>query len=773
MKPEIQFPSPCRNRQNLSSRQRFVLLMAFLLLMSYSYANATHHPMRDDDSWIVYDDSQVAVIRVEIDPDALEWIYNYPQSDSMHQAQFHFQNAQLDTTVAVVGFRLRGNTSRDAFKKSFKISFNTFVDGGEFFDLEKLNLNGEHNDPTIARSKICWDWFNSIGLTAPRSSFAAVYINDDYYGLYLSVEHINDEFINKNYSDNSGNLWKCLWPADLTYRGENGSDYHPYNGENRPYELKTNVETYDYQPLARLISMINLTSNQNLADSLDRYLAVPEVLKYLATNVILGSWDDYWFLMNNYYLYHEPDRDIFHWIPYDYDNSMGIDWFGIEWAETDPYTFEIMSGGSRPLVDRLLSNVKYRNLYTHFLDHYNTNLFNPELWLDDLYVLRDTLAPWAEFDTYRHLDYNFDSGGGISEFLASYTEEGYSDQHVSHSLTDYVSLRYNSLPDMLNTLPAPPSIYGYEITPDHPVPGEEIQVIVTAWDESGLTFVQAQVISAEQGSQYYSMQFQPIADSPRVEDADRWVGTIPPLTESDTASLQFIAMDNSGNMAYFPPDPILIESLVSDDLGFRLNEFLARNVATNSDENSEFDDWVEIIGTNPEPQLLTGCYLTDRNDGTNLWQIIAPDMYLAEGDFLLIWCDNDEEQGDLHAGFRLDGDGEFLGLLAPDGVTYMDSLSFGPQSSDLTTGRFPDGTGNWQEILLPTPGAPNNSNFACEIGDLNCDTEINILDIVQLVSWILEGYDPDPHEFILADLNGDQNIDILDIVVLVEQILND
>ncbi len=53
---------------------------------------------------------------------------------------FHFQNAYINETVDSIGFRLRGNTSRDSAKKSFKVSFNTFIQGREFYAVDKLNL---------------------------------------------------------------------------------------------------------------------------------------------------------------------------------------------------------------------------------------------------------------------------------------------------------------------------------------------------------------------------------------------------------------------------------------------------------------------------------------------------------------------------------------------------------------------------------------------------------------------------------------------------------
>ena len=89
-----------------------------------------------DDSWKVYDDSEIALIHITLDPEDHQWIYENVQSDSLHPASIHFQNAHIDETVDSVGFRLRGNTSRVSEKKSFKVDFNHFLPGRDFFDVE-------------------------------------------------------------------------------------------------------------------------------------------------------------------------------------------------------------------------------------------------------------------------------------------------------------------------------------------------------------------------------------------------------------------------------------------------------------------------------------------------------------------------------------------------------------------------------------------------------------------------------------------------------------
>ena len=134
-------------------------LLLSLLLTTFSIA-------QQDVSWKLYDDSQVARVDVTIDPVAITWLYQNSQSDSEFVASVHFQNAYINETIDSIGFRLRGNTSRNAQKKSFKISFNTFVSGREFYGVDKLNLNGEHNDPSIIRSKLCFDHFQTIGVKA-------------------------------------------------------------------------------------------------------------------------------------------------------------------------------------------------------------------------------------------------------------------------------------------------------------------------------------------------------------------------------------------------------------------------------------------------------------------------------------------------------------------------------------------------------------------------------------------------------------------------------
>lgn len=117
-------------------------------------------------------DTVVPRIDISVDPDSLAWLYEWEnlESDIEFSATFVFDNGNVRDTIYPVGFRLRGNTSRYSQKKSFKISFNRFTSGGKYYGVEKLNLNGEHNDPSVIRSKVCWDIFRKMDIPASRSN---------------------------------------------------------------------------------------------------------------------------------------------------------------------------------------------------------------------------------------------------------------------------------------------------------------------------------------------------------------------------------------------------------------------------------------------------------------------------------------------------------------------------------------------------------------------------------------------------------------------------
>jgi len=445
---------------------------------------------------IVFDDHEVPRVDITIVPILLQQILDNPESNEEYPATFIFTHSMVTDTIEEVGFRLRGNTSRSADKKSFKISFNSYVSGKKYRGLEKMNLNGEHNDPSIMRSKLCWDTYQQADIPVSRSNHVAFYINGEYHGLYINIEHIDEEFIQKRFSDDGGNLYKCLWPADLHYRGADPQLYaEPEDWGRQAYELKTNLDEYDYSGIAHFIDVLNNYEGDEFVCELERIFDVDNYLKVIAMDVLVSNWDGPIVNKNNFYLYHNPKTERITYIPYDLDNTLGIDWFGINWVETDIYKWSELSNDYRPIYENILGIPEYERRYTYYMSQILDQVFSPEIlypYLDDRLELVKT---FRVNDVFAEMDYGYT----YSDFLQSYeTQLG---AHVKYGLKPYITARTNSAIDQIDLNDILPFVrhidpivsenqvqFNFDFVDDHPIATGNIhfQIDNGAWQNEAI-----------------------------------------------------------------------------------------------------------------------------------------------------------------------------------------------------------------------------------------------------------------------------------------------
>jgi|GEM_PF-2927218 len=263
---------------------------------------------------------------------------------------------------------------------------------------------------------------------------------------------------------------------------------------------------------------------------------------------------------------------------------------------------------------------------------------------------------------------------------------------------------------------AKPSVYALDWFPRNPQPDDSIRVMASVFSSLGLSDVSIQFLPEDLTSvENYAMHFQPVLNTKIVEEADRWVGVIPPMGEGGYGHFQIYVSDLTGQTQFYPRNnPVKIQSSGGFAAQIFINEFLAQNDLKNTDDAGEYDDWVELYNPTAEDVFLSGMYLTDDPDDLTKWQFPFGGVCIASNGYLLIWCDGDLNQSGLHTNFRLSAGGEYIGLVASDGVTIVDSLTFGPQSGDISFGRNPDGSDAWTTFLTPTPEGPNSTTHILE-----------------------------------------------------------
>ena len=136
-----------------------------------------------------------------------------------------------------------------------------------------------------------------------------------------------------------------------------------------------------------------------------------------------------------------------------------------------------------------------------------------------------------------------------------------------------------------------------------------------------------------------------------------------------------------------------------------INEFMASNDTTISDNFGEFDDWLELVNISADSINLFGWFLSD-NDSNPYKHQFLDSIWIVPDSFHIIWVDDDVEQGVDHLNFKLGSDGEEIVLTNPFSEL-VDSVYFGQQETDISYGRYPNFTGDWSIMSISTPGSLN------------------------------------------------------------------
>ncbi len=143
-----------------------------------------------------------------------------------------------------------------------------------------------------------------------------------------------------------------------------------------------------------------------------------------------------------------------------------------------------------------------------------------------------------------------------------------------------------------------------------------------------------------------------------------------------------------------------------------INELLATNGASLTDEYGEYSDWIEIYNSSDTAINLTGWALTDDPNDPQKWPF--PDVTLNSHDYLVVFASGKDRRvtqpgAALHTNFKLDRAGDFLALYNVLEDRVVDGLTpkFPEQFKDIAYGRY-GAELVYGYLARPTPGGPND-----------------------------------------------------------------
>lgn len=224
--------------------------------------------------------------------------------------------------VRSVAVRSRGDGSRNPTKPGLRVDFDRFAAGQRFLGLESVILDNLWQDPSLVRESVAMALFTRLGQPAPRESYARLFINDAYIGVYAVVEAIDAAFLARAFGDNGGYVFEYQW-LDEFHGQYLGQSLDRYRQRFSPETHELDADSSLYAPLHDLFREINRPNSPTWLESVERYLDVRQFLLHVAIerftseiDGVLGNW-----AMNNFYVYRPAGSTRHQLIPWDRDNA--------------------------------------------------------------------------------------------------------------------------------------------------------------------------------------------------------------------------------------------------------------------------------------------------------------------------------------------------------------------------------------------------------------------------------------------------------------------
>jgi len=631
--------------------------------------------------------------------------------DSSIPVPYLLGNVTIDgELVDSVGVRFKGFTSYpyDSNKKPIKIDFNEFVRGKRFDGLRKLNLHIGYGDASLHRDVLAYRLMRDMGVHAPRTSWARVSFNGQYWGLYQIIEQVDREFLNRNFGETEGNLFKNKGWSHLEWEGDTPEIYQ------QNIELKTNEEENDWSGFMEFVNVLNNSTDAEFKEEIEKTFNVELFLKTLAVDVATNNWDSYVEHGRNYYMYEDVATGRFNWIPWDYNFSLGGGF--------------VFGGGDDCFVWPSYASLTTGTRTAEFQDWSFGSDEITYLWDFGDGTTSEEASPTHEYATLGIYNVCLEASVGEDciEVLCKMID-------LNKNLNDCDAIVSGDFDQEADVVFASVLEFNSFCCDQWTDDCEELKENVEAeinGTSSGFSIDQTgnnkilinRLLAVPEYQEIYYEQFCELMENVMVEDRifdimdtnfelidlaaaeepyslftyEDFLEDIGQISEEEGLKAIFTSRIEGLNeeLPEIYTCPVASAQVAFGEVS--INEIVASNdsIGGEADPAGGYPDWIELYNTQDFTIDLSDVYLSDDFTDLRKWQF--PDGTMIDAhDYLIVWADNDLDQPGIHASFKLSKGGEQLYLSNAVG-TMIDSISFGEQKTNVAFARVPNGIGDFK-----------------------------------------------------------------------------
>lgn len=254
-------------------------------------------------------------------------------------------NVRIDGQfVDSVGARIKGGLSAFNQKRPLKIDFNTFVETRSYDGLKKINLLNADFDRPMMRDMLGYAIFRQAGIKSPRTSYARVFINDVYHGVYVVAEQVDKTFLNNRFADDEGILYKNKTCFIEVESGENTLTY--------------------FEEMNQIAAQLSGTA---FVAAIEKVLDTDAFLRFFLVEHFINAADNPMDVDCNYYVYRIPSLEKLYWIPWD-----------LNYGFYPGLNYGLYETGANGVFTRMMDTPQYRERYTELACEMLQYLFKEE-----------------------------------------------------------------------------------------------------------------------------------------------------------------------------------------------------------------------------------------------------------------------------------------------------------------------------------------------------------------------------------------------------------
>ena len=575
-----------------------------------------------------------------------------------------------------VGIKYKGNSSYNInnVKNPLNIKLD-YVNNGQSIDgYNVLKLSNGFKDPTFVREVLSYEIAREY-MPSPKATYANVYINGNWNGIYTCIQSVDDDFTNEHFYERKGPFFK----ADNTNITVSGclpgplgilSYYTDTNCYKRAYEIQS---TNDWTQLGNFLDTLN-----NHFTEIETVMDIDRAIWMMAfENLIVCLDGPINAIPHNYYLF-KDNNGRFSPILWDMNQAFGTFTNGLPSPVTNQSLQELdvfygSTNNQNNLTSKIFSSDQYKKMYIahmrtiineYFLNNqYHTRALQLQQLIDPSVAADPNLFfPYVTFQS--NINSTIGNNIGLTELM---------DARVSY---------LQSIPEFTAIPPTVSVLNSSSVLPHS-------TINITA-DIQNSNYVYL-------GYRYkFADKFEKIQmfDDGNHGDGIAGDGVYGATISVDARDVQYYIYAENTDAGIFSPERAEKEfhqiAVVS---GLVINEIMAANFSEVSDQSGEYDDWVELYNGGNTAINLEGFYLSDNENDLTKW--VFPSTVIQANSYKIVWCDTaGSSQSGLHTTYRLSSDQEEVYLTDPSG-TVVDAVHYVNMLTDVAYARVPNGNGTF------------------------------------------------------------------------------